>query len=94
MKRLEELKKAEKALGEALRDRTKLETALDQWPEGDRAGYSLLDSAKWQLTFIYNDADIRSKEPEYEQAQFEKLRFIYSKIQDRIKSLEQSGKDR
>lgn len=88
MERLESLKKAEELLEKVLKDKANLEMALDQWPEAGRDDYRWLENAKWQLVYIYNDADIRSKEPGYEEAQFEKLRGIRTTIQERIKSIE------
>ncbi|MCE0496752.1 MAG: hypothetical protein LV481_02225 [Methylacidiphilales bacterium] len=87
MERLEALKKAEELLDKVLKDKANLEMALDQWPEAGRDDYRWLESAKWQLVYIYNDEDIRSKEPSYEKAQFEKLWRIYRTIQERIKSI-------
>jgi hypothetical protein len=88
MKRLEALKKAKELLEKVLENKANLEMALDQWPEAGSEDYKWLENAKWQLVYIYNDADIRSREPSYEEAQFEKLRRIYKTIQERIKSVE------
>jgi hypothetical protein len=88
MTRLETLEKAAELVERVLQDLTNLNAALDQWPKEDPADHSLLESTKWQLTYIDNDEDIRSKEPDYEKRQLEYLRFLCEKIRERIKSVE------
>ena len=84
MERLEALKKAAELLEKVLENKASLPEALDQWPQGDPDDRRWLESAKWQLVYISNDEDIRSKEPSYEKAQFEELRRLYGTIQERI----------
>ena len=91
MKRLEELRKAENLLKRVLEDKASLPTALDQWSsKKDSVDHNLLESVRWQLVYISNDEDIRSKEPAYETAQYEELRRLYDKIQEQIASIEKN----
>jgi hypothetical protein len=87
MMRSEVLEKAAKLVDSVLDNINNLDAALDQWPQGDPADRTLLESVRWQLTYINNDADIRSNEPDYERRQLEYLRLLGKRIRERIKSL-------
>lgn len=87
MNRSEALEKALKLVDEVLEDQSKLDSALDQWPEENLEDRNLLESTRWQITYINNDADIRENEPDYEMRQLEYLRFLREKINQRLKAI-------
>ena len=90
MSRLETLKRAHELAGLVLKDLANLKTALDQWPKSYPEDRSLLEGTDWQLMYINNDADIRSREPEYEKKQLEYLQLLCARINERIEQVEKS----
>jgi len=93
MTRLETLKEAQALVDLVLQDLINLKTALDRWPKSYPEDHSLLEGTEWQLMYINNDADIRSREPDYEKKQLEYLRVLHGRIHERIKLVEEKEKE-
>ncbi len=88
MNRLQALHKADQLATSVLEDLSNLTRALEEWPQPNSTDHNLLESVRWQITYIYNDADIRAKEPDYEKAQLEQLRCLKNLIVERLHNLD------